>query len=75
MFCRGVRVRQSYHDKERYFTVAVIRLPSGSVPVQQIRRIRSEGEGENSYHNPDFTPAMEIVNWQKELMINDHNPK
>jgi hypothetical protein len=31
--------------------------------------------GENSYHNPDFTPAMEIVKWQKELMINDHNPK
>ncbi len=32
-------------------------------------------EGENSYHNLDFTPAMEIIKWQKESMINDHNSK
>ncbi len=31
--------------------------------------------GENSYHNHDFTPATEIIKWQKELMINDHNSK
>jgi hypothetical protein len=36
------RVRQSYHDTiEKYFTSADRRLSSGSVLVQQIRRIRS----------------------------------